>query len=85
MKLSRPVTIRLDAKKFSYPKFEVVAVKANTITYWMEYPHGGGAQQVLGKGASSSLGFRSRTPVEVSLVSIEKGKALLSISPGKRE
>jgi hypothetical protein len=84
LKVSGPVTIPLNAKKFYYPKFEVVSVKSKTLTYWVEYPHGGGAQQVMGKGARSSFGFRSRTPVEVSLVSIEKGKALLSISPGKR-
>ncbi|MFI7639363.1 hypothetical protein [Nonomuraea sp. NPDC049400] len=84
LKVSRPVTIPLNAKKFYYPKFEIVSVKSKTLTYWVEYPHGGGAQQVMGEGSRSSFGFRSRTPVEVSLVSIEKGKALLSISPGKR-
>ncbi|SEG88349.1 hypothetical protein SAMN05444920_106226 [Nonomuraea solani] len=83
LKLSRPVTIRLNAKKFYYPKFEIVAVSAKTITYVVEYPHGGGAQQVLGKGGSSGFGFRDRPTVEVTLVSIRKGQALLSISPRK--
>ncbi|MEU4832673.1 hypothetical protein [Streptosporangium sp. NPDC023615] len=84
LKLSEPVTIRLNAKKFHYPRFKVVAVKANTITYWVEHANGGGAWQTLGEGGSSSFSFRERTPVEVSLVSIKKGRALLSISPGKR-
>ncbi|TDD91463.1 hypothetical protein [Actinomadura rubrisoli] len=75
--------IRLDAKKFHYPEMSIVAVNARTIAYEVPYPGGGGAQQVLGPGGSSSFGFRSRPSVEVTLVSIKKGTALISLSPGK--
>ncbi|MBB5078996.1 hypothetical protein [Nonomuraea endophytica] len=84
LKLSKPVTIRLNAKKFYYPKLEVVAIDKDTITYWVEYPHGGGVEQRLGEGGGSSFAFRENTPVEVKLVSITKGQALLSLSPGER-
>ncbi|MFI6290824.1 hypothetical protein ACIBEJ_04525 [Nonomuraea sp. NPDC050790] len=83
LKLSKPVTIWLNAKKFYYPKFEIVAVKADRITFWVEYPHGGGAEQTLGEGGGSSFSFRDRTPVDVTLVSIRNGRAVLSVSPGK--
>ncbi|MFI6540725.1 hypothetical protein ACIBHY_50280 [Nonomuraea sp. NPDC050547] len=85
LKLSKPVTIRLNAKKFYYPKFEVVAIDARTITYRVEYPHGGGSEQRLGEGGGGGFAFRKHTPVEVRLVSIKKGQALLSVSPGERD
>ncbi|MFI6904860.1 hypothetical protein ACIBKY_26595 [Nonomuraea sp. NPDC050394] len=83
LKLSKPVTIRLNAKKFYYPKFEVVAIDADTITYRVDYPHGGGSEQRLGEGGGGAFAFRKHTPVEVRLVSIKKGRALLSVSPGE--
>jgi len=45
-------------------------------------PHGGGAQQMLGPGGSSSFGFRSYPSINVTLVSAKKGRLLVSITPG---
>lgn len=83
LQVSKPVDIRLDTKKFYYPELAIVAVDASGISYRVDYPHGGSAQQVLSPGSGSSFGFRSYTPVEVKLVSINKRKALIAISPGK--
>ncbi|MBA9002964.1 hypothetical protein [Thermomonospora cellulosilytica] len=82
LEVTRPVDIELDRKKFYYPGFSVVSVDENSLTYHVEYPHGGGAEQVLSPGGGSSFGFRDNPSVEVRLVSIKDGKALLSISPG---
>lgn len=83
LELSKPVAIRLDTKVFYYPEMTVVAVGSDRLTYRVDYPHGGGAQQTLSPGGSSAFGFRSHTRVEVKLVSITKGTALLSLAPGK--
>ncbi|GAA3154621.1 hypothetical protein GCM10020001_092870 [Nonomuraea salmonea] len=83
LRVSRPVTIRLNAKKFYYRQFHILDVGKSSITYLVEYPHGGGAQATLGKGGTSSFGFRKRPTVEVSLVSVKKGRALVSITAGK--
>ncbi|MEU9791785.1 hypothetical protein AB0E27_14370 [Streptomyces sparsogenes] len=82
LKLSKPLTIRLDTKKFYYPEMTVVAVGPDSLTYRVDYPHGGGAQQILSPGGGSAFGFRSHTTVEVKLVSITGGTALLALSPG---
>lgn len=84
LKVSKPVDIRLNAKKYYYPEMSIVAIDAKSITYTVDYPHGGGAQQVLGPGGGGGFGFRSYPSVKVTLVSIKKGTALVSISPEKR-
>jgi hypothetical protein len=84
LEVDGPVDIKLDKKTFYYPEFSIVSVDENSLTYYVEYPHGGGAQQVLSPGGGGSFAFRDNTPVEVKLVSVKDGKALLSLTPGRR-
>jgi hypothetical protein len=85
LKLSAPTTIRLDAEKFHYPEMRVVRVGPDSLTYRVDYPGGGGAEQNLSPGGGSAFSFRSQTPVEVTLESITDGKAVLALSPGTPE
>lgn len=82
LKVTEPVDIKLDAKKYYYKKIQIVDVGEKTMTYVVDYPHGGGAQQMLGPGGSSSFGFRSYPSINVTLVSAKKGRLLVSITPG---
>ncbi|AXK36835.1 hypothetical protein DVA86_34155 [Streptomyces armeniacus] len=83
LKVSGPTTIRLDAEKFHYPALNVVEVGRDSLRYQVDYPQGGGAEQILGPGGSGSFGFRSQPPVEVKLESVKGGTALLALTPGK--
>ncbi|MFB4297706.1 hypothetical protein, partial [Actinomadura sp. NTSP31] len=83
LEVDGPIDIKLDRKTFYYPELSSVSVDNNSLTYHVEYPHGRGAQQVLSPGGGGSFGFRDRTPVDVKLVSIKNGKAILSLTPGK--
>jgi hypothetical protein len=84
LKVSKPVTIPLDKKKFHYPEMKVVAVDSGSLSYQVDYPGGGGAQQVLSPGGGSGFGFRSHPSVEVKLLSITKGTARLSLTPNEK-
>ena len=84
LKVSKPVTIPLDKKKFHYPEMKVVAVDSKSLSYQVDYPGGGGAQQVLSPGGGSGFGFRSYPSVEVKLLSITKGTARLSLTPDEK-
>ncbi|MFI6504461.1 hypothetical protein [Nonomuraea typhae] len=85
LKVSRPITIQLDAKKFYYPTLEIVAIGADTITCWVEYPNGGGARSSAGEDGPFTFGVTGYPSVEVRPVSIENGQAVVSISPVKGE
>jgi hypothetical protein len=82
--VTRPIKIPLDAKRYYYPVFAITAVTPDRIGYRVDYPNGGHAEQWLGQGGSSSFGSRSHTQVNVRLVSITRGRAVLAISPGPR-
>ena len=84
LKVSKPVTIPLDKKKFHYPEMKVVAVDSKNLSYQVDYPGGGGAQQVLSPGGGSGFGFRSYPSIEVKLLSITKGTARLSLTPNEK-
>lgn len=80
--VSKPIGIPLDTKLFYYPELTVVAITSNSVTYRVDYPHGGRAEQSLSPGGQGQFGFRSFTPVEVGLDSITDGTAILVLSPG---
>lgn len=80
--VSKPVTIPLDKKRYYYPKFAITAVTSNQVSYRVDYPQGGHAEQRLSVGNESSFGFRSHPQVNVRLVSIAGKKAVIAISPG---
>jgi predicted small lipoprotein YifL len=84
LKVTKPVTIPLDKKKFHYPEMKVVAFDSKSLSYQVDYPGGGGAQQVLSPGGGSGFGFRSNPSVEVKLLSITKGTARLSLTPDEK-
>jgi hypothetical protein len=62
-----------------------VSVGSHSLSYFVAYPQGGGAQQTLGIGGSGSFGFRKDPAIEVRLESVSKGKAVLAITSGKIE
>ncbi|QUH04018.1 hypothetical protein HUO13_27220 [Saccharopolyspora erythraea] len=72
-----PITIPLDRARFYYPELSVVSVTPEGLTYRVDYPHGGGAEQGMGPGGGSGFGFRDFPMVEVKLESINDGTAVL--------
>jgi hypothetical protein len=85
LRVAAPVRVGLDAKKFHYSSFEIVAITSHSLTYQVRYPQGGGAIQVLGVGGSGSFGFRSHPSIEVRLESVTRNKAVVDVTVGKNE
>jgi hypothetical protein len=80
--LSRPTTIPLDAGKFHYSSMRVTAISADSLSYSVAYPQGGGAQSSVGPGlGGGSFGFRGSPSIEVGLTSVG-GKPALVLQPG---
>lgn len=78
--LSGPKRIPLNAKIFHFPAVRVVSITRDTLTYRVDSPGGGLSEASLSPGGGSSFGFRSFPAVQVTLISIEKGKAVLAVS-----
>lgn len=67
LKVSDPVRIPLNKKKFHYSSMQVVEVTPSGLRFHVPYPNGGG----------------TRPSIEVKLISMKRGKGLLSLTAQK--
>ncbi|MGK3203649.1 hypothetical protein [Amycolatopsis sp. MEPSY49] len=80
--LAKPTTIPLDAAKFHYSSLRVTAISADSLTFSVAYPQGGGAESSIGPGlGGASFGFRGSPSIEVGLTQAG-GKPALVLQPG---
>ncbi|WP_198958220.1 hypothetical protein [Amycolatopsis sp. KNN50.9b] len=80
--LAKPTTIPLDAKRFHYSSMRVTAFSADSLSFAVTYPQGGGTQSSIGPGlGSASFGFRGSPSIEVGLTLVD-GKPALVLQPG---
>jgi predicted small lipoprotein YifL len=76
--LTAPTTIPLDAAKFHYPSMQVTAISADSLSYTVTYPGGGGAASTIGPGLNgSSFSFQNLPAVEVGLTLVNGEPALV--------
>ncbi|MFI9388838.1 hypothetical protein [Kutzneria sp. NPDC052558] len=76
--LTAPTTIPLDNKTFHYPSMTVTAISADSLTYSLTIPEGGGASTTIGPGlAGGSFGFRDSPSIEVGLTVVDGTPALI--------
>jgi hypothetical protein len=80
--LSKPAKIPLDAKRFHYSSMRVTAISAQSLTFTVDYPQGGGSSSTIGPGlANGSFGFRGSPLIEVGLTLVDGNPALV-LQPG---
>lgn len=75
--LSKPATIRLDAKKLHYPSMRVTAISADSLTYQVTYPGGGGATSTVGPGGRGAFSFQGFPKIEVGMTLVDGKPALV--------
>jgi hypothetical protein len=83
LKVTRPVRVPLDFKKFHYSSFKIVAIGPDSLTYRVDTPRDGELGSTLGVGGSGGFSFRSDPEVSLRLESAHKGVAVLAITQGK--
>ena len=80
--LTGPATIPLDAATFYYPSMQVTAISADSLSYAVAYPHGGGVQSTVGVGlGGGGFGFREFQAIKVGLAVVDGAPALV-LQPG---
>jgi hypothetical protein len=76
--LTGPTTIPLDFGKLHYTSMNITAISADSLSYTVPYPEGGGAGQTIGVGLNGgSFGFRGDPSVEVGLMLVGGKPALV--------
>ncbi|ALG08498.1 hypothetical protein AOZ06_17655 [Kibdelosporangium phytohabitans] len=76
--LSKPTTVRLDAAKLHYTSMRVTAISADSLTYNVSYPGGGGTTATVGQGVGgSAFSFQGFPKVEVGLTLVDGKPALV--------
>lgn len=76
--LTKPAKIPLDAKTLHYSSMRVTAISADSLSYSVAYPGGGGASSTVGVGlGGSAFGFQGGPMIRVGLTLVDGKPALV--------
>lgn len=82
LKVRGEVTIPLNKKKFSYSEVQIEKFSSDGLTYFVPFGGGGGASGELGpnpSGSGAEFGKTGHPFIEIGVISIKHGTALLSL------